>query len=113
MRAVREAFAQRLARAYPDPPVLALATAATMLCRCEGVTLGDLQRVRERPVAARDRRDVKAELRCGMGACQGTMCAEAARAAVDSGVVAVHRAEPRIRPPLAPVTIEAIAQLDR
>jgi hypothetical protein len=60
-------------------------------------------------VPADDPRAAKAELRCGMGACQGTMCAESVRAATGGPGELAERRLPRARPPLAPITVEEIA----
>ncbi|RKE38299.1 thioredoxin reductase [Paraburkholderia sp. BL23I1N1] len=63
-RRVEAAFAlQAAARTPPDD--------ATLLCRCEDVSLGE---VRVYP----DWREAKQHTRCGMGACQGRICGAAA-----------------------------------
>lgn len=49
------------------PELFKLADARTLVCRCEDVTLGELQR---HP----DWREAKLQTRCGMGACQGRIC---------------------------------------
>jgi NADPH-dependent 2,4-dienoyl-CoA reductase/sulfur reductase-like enzyme len=48
----------------------ALADADTIVCRCEGVTLGRLQ-------DQRSWRSAKLQTRCGMGPCQGRVCGPA------------------------------------
>ncbi|QHA85741.1 NAD(P)/FAD-dependent oxidoreductase [Serratia rhizosphaerae] len=55
-----------------DPALKKLATAQTLLCRCEDVTLGQV-------AGQTDWRSAKLTSRCGMGACQGKVCATAAR----------------------------------
>jgi NADPH-dependent 2,4-dienoyl-CoA reductase/sulfur reductase-like enzyme len=102
-------FARRLALAYPDVPVLDAATPETTICRCEHVTLAALRGAAALPVPADDPRAAKAELRCGMGSCQGAMCAESVRAATSGPGELAERRLPRARPPLAPITIEEIA----
>lgn len=65
-------FAARLDAAFAlDPQLKTLATPDTLLCRCEDVSFGE---------AAQHRswRDAKLQTRCGMGACQGKVCGEAA-----------------------------------
>ena len=49
-------------------------TAATVLCRCEEVTVGTVDMAIERREAD-DLRSIKLTTRCGMGLCQGRMCA--------------------------------------
>ncbi|RZF30495.1 NAD(P)/FAD-dependent oxidoreductase [Paraburkholderia sp. UYCP14C] len=44
---------------------------ATLLCRCEDVSIGEVRR-------CADWRDAKLQTRCGMGACQGRICGAAA-----------------------------------
>lgn len=71
-------------------------SAETILCRCEDVPFGD--------VAAHDTwRDAKLHTRCGMGPCQGRICAEAART-----YFGWHAAAPR--PPFAPTRIGALLE---
>ncbi|EDZ99534.1 BFD domain protein (2Fe-2S)-binding domain protein, partial [Burkholderia sp. H160] len=44
---------------------------ATLLCRCEDVSVGEVRR-------CADWRDAKLQTRCGMGPCQGRICGAAA-----------------------------------
>ncbi|WP_426955632.1 FAD-dependent oxidoreductase [Muricoccus radiodurans] len=46
----------------------------TILCRCEGITLGGLRDAATRPLGPRDVNRAKALTRCGMGRCQGRFC---------------------------------------
>lgn len=63
-RRVETAFAlQAAARTPPDD--------ATLLCRCEDVSIGEVR-------AYPDWREAKLHTRCGMGACQGRICGAAA-----------------------------------
>ena len=63
-RRVETAFAlQAAARTPPDD--------ATLLCRCEDVSVGEVR-------AYPDWREAKLHTRCGMGACQGRICGAAA-----------------------------------
>ncbi len=84
----------------------------TVVCRCEEITAGEIRRaVRE---GHADPNQVKFITRCGMGPCQGQQCVHAV-----SHIVAAETGQPvagqiplRARPPLRPVTIEALAQLE-
>ncbi|WP_266170240.1 NAD(P)/FAD-dependent oxidoreductase [Dyella subtropica] len=53
-----------------DPRLRKLADQQTLICRCEDVTLGELD-------AFSDARAAKLATRCGMGACQGRICGTA------------------------------------
>ncbi len=109
-RQVHARFAATIERIYSPVPVLSAATPETTLCRCEGVTLGDLRRARSLPVPADDLRAAKAELRCGMGACQGAVCTEAIAAVVGArSGDPDDRRSPRVRPPVMPVSVGAVA----
>jgi NADPH-dependent 2,4-dienoyl-CoA reductase/sulfur reductase-like enzyme len=63
-RRVETAFALRDAARTPPPD-------ATLLCRCEDVSIGEVR-------AFADWREAKLHTRCGMGACQGRICGTAA-----------------------------------
>lgn len=87
-----------------------LATADTIVCRCEDVTAGELERI----IAADDVADpnvVKSLTRAGMGLCQGRMCARQVGALIARHTgVAIAQVRPAvIRPPVEPVLIGAIA----
>lgn len=110
-RAAHRSFAAALWRAWPAMPVLAHADESTTICRCEGVTLGEIRRIASDSSAASGR-GAKALLRCGMGPCQGATCGEAVRAATGRGEDLDERWEPRVRPPIAPVTIGALAEME-
>jgi NADPH-dependent 2,4-dienoyl-CoA reductase/sulfur reductase-like enzyme len=61
-------FAQRMDRAFALRAELrALATAETLVCRCEDITHGELK-------GCASWREAKLHTRCGMGACQGRIC---------------------------------------
>ena len=102
-------FARRLEASYPPVPVLGTATAETTVCRCEHVRLGELTRASSSPLATDDPRAAKAELRCGMGACQGVMCSEAVWSAMGFAASFEDRRVPRPRPPLMPVSVGTVA----
>lgn len=62
-RALETAYALR-------PELRGLAEPATVLCRCEDVTVGEL-------AGCRSGRDARLQARCGMGRCQGRTCGPA------------------------------------
>lgn len=78
-----------------DPRLKSLGTPSTLLCRCEDVALGQITHQSGWTAA-------KLNQRCGMGACQGKMCATAARHLFDWPL-------PTPRVPLAPVRTETLA----
>ena len=88
----------------PDPTVT--------VCRCEEVTVADIERVIAHGCPGPNQ--AKAFTRCGMGPCQGRMCAtvvsemfaERRHAAV--GAVGHYR----IRPPVKPLTVGELAALE-
>lgn len=66
---VWSAFGRQLQACFElRPELLDLADAQTLVCRCEDVSLGALR-------AHEDWREAKLQTRCGMGACQGRICA--------------------------------------
>jgi hypothetical protein len=73
------------------PEIKNLAQPSTIICRCEDVTVHDLESVG-------DVRSAKLQTRCGMGACQGRICGAATRFLYgwEQGTV---------RPPLIPVPL--------
>ncbi|EHP40981.1 putative pyridine nucleotide-disulfide oxidoreductase [Cupriavidus basilensis OR16] len=74
-----------------DPALKTLARADTPLCRCEDVPLSAIQ-------AYPDAWMARMQSRCGMGACQGRVCATAGRALFGW-------TQPTPRPPLSPARI--------
>ena len=102
-RCAREArFAARLAVAFAlRPELLALATAETVVCRCEDVPLGRIDAVLEGAGSAGRTRLLKLHARAGMGACQGRVCGAA--------LARLRGLEPgQVRPPLSPVTLSTL-----
>lgn len=72
-RARWQRFAQALHTTFALPESLKAATTAdTLLCRCEDIRCGDVQNAESWQAA-------KLASRCGMGACQGKVCATSAR----------------------------------
>lgn len=84
---------------------------ATIICRCEEVTAGAIQDAARRNVIGPNQ--LKTMLRCGMGPCQGRMCA----ATVTEIIAAVQQRRPedvgtyRLRMPIKPVPLREIAAL--
>lgn len=95
-RAQARAFARQLRETFAiGERVRALAQPDTLVCRCEDVTLGALD-------AHVDARGAKLATRCGMGPCQGRICATAlAELGRAAGIAA--------RPPLFPARLESLA----
>jgi NADPH-dependent 2,4-dienoyl-CoA reductase/sulfur reductase-like enzyme len=95
----------------PRPQVFA-PTDATIICRCEEITAGD---IRARAALGRPGpNQLKAFTRAGMGPCQGRQCGYSVM-----HLVAAAQQRPvgdvgfyRVRPPLKPVTLGELASLD-
>lgn len=91
-------FAAAVAATFAlDEGLGSLAEPGTLLCRCEDVAL---EQVRDLP----DWNTAKLSSRCGMGACQGKVCATAARHLLGWPL-------PPPRAPLTPVRVETLAAL--
>ncbi|MFY1667128.1 FAD-dependent oxidoreductase [Pseudomonas sp. Pseu.R1] len=92
-------FADALNRAFAlSPTVKQLATADTLVCRCEDVPYADLASHSNWTAA-------KLNTRCGMGACQGRICATAAQ-------TLFGWEPPPLRPPFSPARVATLACLD-
>ncbi|CAM8846081.1 FAD/NAD(P)-binding oxidoreductase [Burkholderia pseudomallei] len=82
----------------------------TMICRCEDVRVSDVQRVIDS--GGRDPNQVKSALRCGMGPCQGRLCAlTLANRMTDAGYGEAIPSPLRQRPPVVPVPLSELAGL--
>ena len=107
----REGLERALRRIYrAGAGIRELAADATILCRCEGATVGEARRAAADGTS--DINDVKSRTRAGMGRCQGRLCAtalahvvarETRRAVADVGALTP-------RPPVRPVLLGALAQ---
>lgn len=94
-----QAFADRLNRAFTlDPALKQLAKPDTLVCRCEDVAYSNLASHSSWTAA-------KLNTRCGMGACQGRVCATAAQTLFGWD-------PPQPRPPFSPARIATLACLD-
>jgi NADPH-dependent 2,4-dienoyl-CoA reductase/sulfur reductase-like enzyme len=112
-RALRQiaAFRVALEAAFPFPADMATGISdETILCRCEGVTVGEFCR-EARALNADEINRAKAFSRCGMGRCQGRVCAPAAAAVLAAALnlsperVGRLRGQPPVKPiPMAVVT---------
>jgi hypothetical protein len=103
----------------------AMATADSLVCRCEDVTLSDLLQLRpprylgdarHRPLHALgplNQDQVKRLTRAGMGACQGRRCRDAVHALLARDHVGEGGRPPMasFRPPLRPLPLAALAAL--
>lgn len=98
-RARWQAFARALNTAFAlDSRLKTLATADTLVCRCEDVPYGEL-------AGHENWREAKLASRCGMGACQGRVC----------GAALEHLfgwTPPAPRPPFSPARIETLLELE-
>lgn len=96
----------------PREEVLAPPDDETMVCRCEEVTAGELRKIAA--MGCPGPNQAKAFSRCGMGPCQGRMCAltSVAILARASGRGIAETGHVRIRPPIKPVTVGELAALE-
>lgn len=84
----------------------------TIVCRCESVSAGEIRAAVR--LGCTGPNQIKSFTRCGMGPCQGRMCAFAVAELIaeqthaDPGQVGHHR----IRPPIKPVTVAEVASLE-
>jgi NADPH-dependent 2,4-dienoyl-CoA reductase/sulfur reductase-like enzyme len=116
-RSLRQLGRQRAFRPFLEarfPPVLSQAAGAidaTVICRCENVTAGEIRQAVKQGVTGPGQ--LKSFTRCGMGPCQGRSCAMAAAeimaAELKSSIPAIGRHD--IRAPLKPIPLGRIASL--
>ncbi|MFO1425698.1 MAG: FAD/NAD(P)-binding oxidoreductase [Steroidobacteraceae bacterium] len=102
-----ERFAAGLARAFPFPAQLAAgADDATVVCRCEVITAGELRSACTEG-GAREPNRAKAFTRVGMGRCQGRYCGDASAAIVAAATGSSREAVGRLRSqaPVKPIPI--------
>ena len=107
----RDRFATALLRAFPAPfDLLDGLPDATVLCRCEAVTIGAFRDATRRFGADEPNR-AKAFSRVGMGRCQGRMCGIAAAELIArwSGRTAAAFGPLRAQAPVKPVPLLAAA----
>lgn len=92
-----ERFADALAEAFALREELRAIDDATLVCRCEDVTWGEIRR-------HFTIRDAKLKTRCGMGPCQGRVCGGALE-------FLAGFQQDTVRPPLSPISLRVLAQL--
>jgi thioredoxin reductase len=105
----KERFRAALRPLYAvGPGIYELATAPTVVCRCEEVTRRELEHA---IAATSDVNVVKSYTRAGMGLCQGRNCRRqvAALVAAATGVPIAEVPVPTPRPPARPVSLAALA----
>jgi NADPH-dependent 2,4-dienoyl-CoA reductase/sulfur reductase-like enzyme len=108
--AVHRKFRAVLDKLYPpQPPVL---DDSDLVCRCEEVTAGQVREAAQ--LGCLGLNQMKSFTRCGMGPCQGRMCATtAAELLAEARGVPVWEIEPyRGRFPTKPLTLGELAALD-
>lgn len=93
------------------PPIPKQLDDATLVCRCEEVTAGQIRTAAK--IGALGMNQLKAFTRCGMGPCQGRMCGPTAiEVMAQARGVPVEQIEPlRTRFPTKPITLGEIAAL--
>lgn len=109
--ATHQAIRPLLDALFPPPPQICAPDDATIVCRCEEISAGDIREAVA--LGAMGPNQLKAFTRCGMGPCQGRMCGLTV-----SELVAKARGEAvedvgyyRIRPPIKPVTLGELAAM--
>jgi NADPH-dependent 2,4-dienoyl-CoA reductase/sulfur reductase-like enzyme len=95
----------------PAPTVLAPVDDATIVCRCEEVTAGQVRQAAR--LGAAGPNQAKAYLRAGMGPCQGRICGTvvAALIADERGIPIAEAGALRPRAPFKPMTVGELAAL--
>lgn len=97
--------------AYPPSPEALLPDDATIICRCEEVTAGEIRRYAG--LGCLGPNQTKAFGRPGMGPCQGRYCGLTVTALLSDahGQTPDQTGHYRIRPPLKPVTLAELAAM--
>ena len=98
--------------AYPPSPDALSPADATIVCRCEEVTAGDIRRFAR--LGCKGPNQAKAFGRAGMGPCQGRYCGLAVSAllATENDASLDDTGYYRIRPPLKPITLGELAAME-
>jgi NADPH-dependent 2,4-dienoyl-CoA reductase/sulfur reductase-like enzyme len=96
---------------YAPPAWITNPPDETIVCRCEEVTAGEIRAMTK--LGCRGPNQTKFFSRCGMGPCQGRVCGPtvAAILAKESGLSPQEVGYYRIRPPLKPLPLAALAAL--
>jgi len=95
----------------PPQDICAPPDDATIVCRCEEVTAGDIREAVA--LGAMGPNQLKSFTRCGMGPCQGRMCGLTAAELIAeaNGETVKNVGYYRIRPPIKPVTLGELASM--
>ncbi len=113
LRKKQRKFAEALSNSYPvGKNWKQWPKETTLICRCEEVSLGDIDSAIE-DLGATDARSAKLLTRAGMGLCQGRICARTFEEIVESKTGSPSNEENSIkfanRPIITPVTFEELA----
>jgi hypothetical protein len=94
---------------FPAPDSLRRATPDTVVCRCEDVTLGEVEEAAR--LGADSVTALKAWCRAGQGPCQSRTCGTLLAAAIARirGTPLADAGRPSVRPPIRPVLLERVA----
>ena len=95
------------------PGLTELATPETLACRCEEVSVAEVHAALEE--GARDLQAIKLLTRLGMGPCQGRNCGPSMGLHVARALGCSPEETGRInpRPPVKPITLEALARMEK
>lgn len=101
-----------LDRAYAPPDTILRPADATIVCRCEEVTAGNIRRIVA--LGCKGPNQTKAFSRAGMGPCQGRYCGLTVTEiiAAETGQTVDETGTYRIRAPIKPITLGELAALD-
>jgi NADPH-dependent 2,4-dienoyl-CoA reductase/sulfur reductase-like enzyme len=97
---------------YAPPPWVLAPADDVLACRCEEVTAGAIRAAAR--LGATGPNQLKAYLRCGMGPCQGRMCAPTVAALIADARGIPPNSVPPLRPraPYRPITVRQMAGAD-
>jgi len=96
----------------PPPELLTKPDDATLICRCEEISAGEIREAIR--AGHHDTNQVKFFTRCGMGPCQGRQCNNAVSQLVahELNVDMMSAGGYRVRPPIRPLSIAQLAALE-
>lgn len=100
-----------LDRQYPPSRAFADPSDTTIICRCEGVTAGDIRALAN--IGCTGPNQARVFTRAGMGPCMGRQCgpAVASLLAASQGRTMVDIGQLSVRPPVKPITLAELASL--
>ncbi len=81
----------------------------TIVCRCEDLTLEDVEKAID--AGYTDLEELRKKLRIGMGPCQGRVCIQLVQKILEkkTGKKVCVKSLPKVRPPVIPVSLGALA----